>query len=148
MSHIVSLNNIIDGICEKLYSEFGSGYEIYTEEVQQNLTEPCFSVVLLNPSMKQVLGKRYKRNNQFCIHYFPQSQNEARNECFAVQERLFDCLEYITVDGDLTMGTGMHGEMSDGVLCFFVNYDMYVYKQEVAEPNMETISSETNVKEG
>ena len=58
---MITLNKIIDGICEALNTEFGDGYEIYTEDVKQYLTEPCFSVVLVKPSQKQFLGKRYFR---------------------------------------------------------------------------------------
>ena len=57
-----------------------------------------------------------------------------------------DCLEYITVDGDLTRGTGMNGELVDNVLSFFVNYDMFVIKEQESEPTMETIEQNTNVK--
>ncbi len=143
---MITLNKIIDGICEALHGEFGDGYEIYTEDVQQNLTEPCFIVVLVKPSTKQFLGKRYYRTNLFCIHYFPQSQTDAKAECIDVLERLMDCLEYITVDGDMTRGTGMNGEMDDGVLSFFVNYNMFVVKGADIEPEMETLKYETNVR--
>jgi hypothetical protein len=143
---MITLNKIIDGICEALNTEFGDAYEIYTEDVQQNLTEPCFTVVLVKPSTKQFLGKRYYRTNLFCIHYFPQSKDNAKSESFDVQERLMDCLEYITVDGDVTRGTQMNGEMNDGVLSFFANYDMFVVKEVEGEPEMETLEHETSVK--
>lgn len=143
---MITLNKIIDGICEALNTEFGDDFEIYTEDVKQGLKEPCFSVVLLNPSVEQFLGKRYHRNNLFCIHYFPKSKHEAKAECFDVQERLQDCLELIAVDGDLTRGTGMHGEVVEGVLSFFVDYDMFVYKEQETSPVMETIKQSTDVK--
>lgn len=143
---MITVNKIIDGICEALNAEFGDEYEIYTENVEQGLEQPCFSVLVLKPSTEQFLGKRYYRTNLFCIHYFPKSEHEAKEECFDVQERLMDCLEYITVDGDLTRGTGMNGELVDDVLSFFVNYDMFVIKEQESEPTMETIEQNTNVK--
>ncbi len=148
MSSQVTLNKIIDGICEALNTEFGDAYEIYTEDVKQNLTEPCFSVVLVKPSQKQFLGKRYFRQNLFCIHYFPQDKDNAKAECFDVYERLNDCLEYIEVDGDAIRGTNMSPDdfMSDGVMNFIVNYDMFVYKEADGEPGMETLEQTTNVK--
>lgn len=139
------INKIIDGISVAINSEFGDPYEIYTESIEQGLIEPCFSILCLNPTINQVLGKRYFRKNQFCIHYFPNS-DEKRSECHAVIERLMGALEIITVDGDLCRGTDMHGEVVDNVLSFFVNYDVYVYKEQTAEPAMETVSHNMNMK--
>ena len=139
------INKIIDGISVAINSEFGDHYEIYTESVEQGLKEPCFSIVCINPAINQVLGKRYFRTNQFCIHYFPKS-NEKLFELHSVTEKLMDALEIITVDGDKCRGTNMHGEVFDGVLSFFVNYDMYVYKHKDTEPMMETVSHSTSMK--
>ena len=139
------INKIIDGISVAIGSEFGDPYEIYTESIEQGLVEPCFSIKCLNPTINQVLGKRYFRTNQFCVHYFP-SSDEKQMECFSVMERLMDALELITVDGDLCRGTSIHGEVVDNVLSCFVNYDMYVYKEQSAEPVMETVEHNTDVK--
>lgn len=139
------INKIIDGICIAINSEFGEDYEIYTETVEQGLVEPCFSVVCINPASEQVLGKRYFRTNQFCIHYFPSSADK-NAECNSVLEKLMNCLELITVNNDLIRGTVMHGEVADDVLNFFVNYDMFVYKKQTKEPAMEDIEYNSNVK--
>jgi hypothetical protein len=139
------MNLIIDGICTAINSEFGDEYEIYTESVEQGLEEPSFAVVCLNPSVEQFLGKKYFRTNQFCIHYFP-SSNEQKNECFAVMERLFNAMEVITVDDDSIRGTEMRGEVTDDVLHFFVDYNMFVYKESVDEPFMEILDVDTDVK--
>ena len=139
------INKIKDGISIAINADFGDDYEIYTESVKQGLKEPCFSILCLNPTIQQTLGKRYFRTNQFCIHYFPTS-DESQSECNDVAERLFGVLEYITVDGDLIRGTEMHYEVVDGVLSFFVNYDMYVYKNTVNEECMEAFEHKTNVK--
>ena len=139
------INKIIDGISVAINSEFADHYEIYTESIEQGLNEPCFSILCLNPTIDQVLGNRYFRTNQFCIHYFP-SSNEKQSECFTVIERLMGALEIIDIDGDQCRGTGMHGEVDDNVLSFFVNYDMYVYKEGTAEPTMETVEFDTDVK--
>ena len=36
--------------------------------------------------------------------------------------------------------------MSDGVMNFIVNYDMFVYKEEDGDPEMETLEQSTDVK--
>lgn len=140
------INKIIDGIIASLNKEFGDEYEIYPEDIEQGLKEPCFSIVCINPAMNQVLGKRYFKSNSFCIHYFPKSKNEAKSEINGVTEKLFNCLEYIEVDGDLCNGTELHAEPVDGVLNFFVNFDLFVYKEREKTPYMETHSYKTDVK--
>ena len=139
------INKIIDGISVAINSEFGDDYEIYTDFVEQGLTEPCFSIVCLNPTIEQFLGKRYFRTNQFCVHYFPSSA-EKQSECLSVMEKLVTALEVITVDGDLIRGTKLNGEIVDSVLSFFVNYDLFVYKEAVTEPTMESVSHNTGLK--
>lgn len=139
------INKIIDGISIAINSEFDDTYEIYTESIEQGLKEPCFSIICLNPTIEQFLGKRYFRTNQFCIHYFP-TFNEPRLECNITSERLFKALEIITVDGDIIRGTDMNFEYVDGVLNFFVNYDLFVYKDAEDEPFMESVEHSTVVK--
>jgi hypothetical protein len=147
------INKIIDGISKAINEEFGNGYEIYTEEVEQGLQEPCFSIVCVEPSNNLFRQNRYFRQNKFCIHYFP-STNNARNECQAVMERLYDCLEWIEIVDVVdkvkypskTMGTNMNAEYSDGVLNFFVNFDMYVKKVEEKTP-MDSYDYGADVKE-
>lgn len=94
------------------------------------------------------VGKRYERTNQFCIQYFPQSAKKQR-ECADVAERMYDCLEYITTDGDTKpiRGSKMNHQVVDGVLNFFVNYDFFTVKTEEQTP-METMTASTDVKEG
>lgn len=143
--HLV-VNKIISAICTAIHNEFGEGYEIYKESVTQDLQEPCFSVMCLNPTNEQFLGKRYYRQNIFCIQYFP-STNKSKQECNNVTERLYDCLEIIYLDKTIpTRGTQMNAEYSDGVLSFFVNYDMFVYKHEEKE-KMETYAVKISEKE-
>lgn len=139
------INKIIDGISVAINAEFGDDYEIYTESVEQGLNEPCFSILCLNPTNEQFLGRRYFRKNQFCIHYFPKSE-EKNKEINEVRERLFECLELVTVDGDLCRGTNMSSETSNGVLSFFVNYDMFMYKMQEGTPTMESYDYSTDVK--
>ena len=40
----------------------------------------------------------------------------------------------------------MHFELIDDVLSFFVNYDMYVYKEASVEPEMETVVHDMKMK--
>lgn len=139
------INSIIEGISISLNAEFGDDFTIYTESVEQGLKEPCFFISCINPTSRVFLGKRYFKTNQMCIQYFPTDKDRKKEECSSVSDKLFDCLEYITVSGDLVRGTKMNSEMVDGVLNFFVNYDFYVYKKEDTVP-MEELSESVSVK--
>lgn len=142
------INSIIEAISISLNEEFGDGYETHMEEIKQGLKEPCFFITCLNPTTELFLGKRYFRTNQFCIQYFPET-NEKQRECNGVAERMLQCLEYITIYGENKpiMGTKMKYEVVDGVLNFFVNYDCFIRKTEQQTP-MESLQASTSVKEG
>lgn len=139
---MVTHNLIIDGIVSKIYAEFGDGYEIYTENNKQGLQEPCFSVVCLKSTIKKLLGERYFRKGIFAIYYFAESIDEANKECLDVNERLLDILELITVDGDSIRGKNMESEILDGVLAFYVNYEVFVKRENILEEPMEFLNQE------
>ena len=143
------INSIIEAISISLNEEFGDDYEIHMEEIKQGLIEPCFFIACLNPANNMFLGKRYKRTNQFCIQYFPVREDQNQRECADVAERMYDCLEYITIDGETkpVRGSKMNHQMVDGVLNFFVNYDFFTIKKE-EQTEMETVVASTDVKEG
>jgi hypothetical protein len=128
------LKEIIDGISLKLNQVFGDGYEIYGDtNIVQGLKEPCFFIVLLNPTHTQFIGQRYFRNNPFMIQYFPKNE-EDNIEMHDVASELFEALEYITLsNGDSLQGTSMNYEIIDGVLHFKVNYNMILTKKEFYE---------------
>ena len=140
------INSIIESISITLNAEFGDKYKIHREEKRQGLKEPCFFIQCLNPTEELFFWKRYFRKNQFCIQYFPENKLHGKEECYAVGERLFSCLEYLDVGGDLVRGTKRKYEVVDGILHFFVNYDLFVYKVAEPVPFMEEVSSETHVK--
>lgn len=138
------IEKITDGILAALNAEFGDDYTLYTEEVRQGLKEPCFFVSCISPNTKLYRGRRYQHTNQFIIQYLT-DVDEPRADCNSTAERLFSCLELITVDGDLMRGTGMEAVISDDVLTFTVNYDYFSYRQNDI-PVMEHKGTETNLK--
>jgi hypothetical protein len=139
------INEIIAAISAALDAEFGDEYEIYMEEIKQDLKEPCFFAQCINPTTKLFRGERYFQSNPCCIQYFPKSE-EIQRECNEVAERMTWCLEYITVDGDPMRGTQMHAAVVDGNLNFFVNYDCFLYRKKVPGEAMETVGVDPRVK--
>lgn len=140
------INNLINGISIKLNQVFGDGVRIYSEDVKQGLTEPCFFIAVLNPSNDQMIGSRSFRQHPFDIHYFPEVLNN-NNELQGMASNLYDALEYVTLEnGDMVRGSKMNHEVVDGVLHFFINFNIYVRKVEVPSDNMETFTVNNNVK--
>lgn len=140
------INTLIRAISRTLNTEFGDNYECYMEEIKQDLNKPCFFIQCLNPTEELVIGKKYFRQNQFCIQYFPESESGPNEECHSVAERLLDYLNWLPVKDSVVMGRKMHYEVTDSMLHFFVNYDMFVYKVAESPPVMEEVSAETLVK--
>lgn len=140
----LTIQKIMDAIADALLQEFGSGYEIYTEKGEQELTTPCFLIRCLNPTKRIYLGRCFRRTAQFSIQYIPLA-SEALSDCLAVLERLFECLADVTVSEKIIHGTGLHGETADGILTVTVNYDGFELK-EYTETTIEVMGVETKMK--
>ena len=141
-------NGIIDGVCMAINAEFNAEadeYEIYTELVEQGMTKPCFSILLINSTITPSLKPRYFKTHQICVHYFPES-SDIQAESNAVKDRLEQCLEYIMAGEDLIRGKDMSANLVEDVLHFFVNYDFYV-TETGEEDAMETLETDVQAKE-
>lgn len=141
------VNELIKGVSIKLNATFGDGYEIYVKDVKQGLKEPCFFIAVLQPERRPMLGLRSFQTNPFDIHYFPEDETD-NGEMIGVAEQMMDALEMITLlNGDLIRGTNRKYEIVDGVLHFFVNFNMHLIKPVDATP-METLDVETGTVKG
>lgn len=127
---MITVKNVMSAVSAALSGEF-EGYEVFLDDVKQGLFPPCFTVAC-GSSLEQVLGKRYRRDFDIRIHFFPGSENE-HTECADAEERLFSALRYINVDGDLLRGEDMSRNYSDGVLTFNVRFGTYVLDSEKSE---------------
>lgn len=137
------INKLTDGIVAAIHEEFGDEYEIYIENVEQGLTEPCFLITLASANMEPRLKDTYQFDLLFLIQYFPVSQ-EARRECGEVQLRLYQALEYIEADG-LKRGEEMEGEIVDEVLRFQVQYRLLLRRQQ-AGAYMESLKTRIDAR--
>ena len=127
---MITVKNVISGVSAALAAEFDE-FEIYLDEVPQGLAPPCFTVAC-SPSVKQVISKRFRRDFDICVNFFP-GTDEKYGECADVEERLFTALQYINVDGDLLRGEDMSRRISDGILSFNVRFGTFVIDSETAE---------------
>lgn len=140
------INKIIDAISIALFNEFGEGYKIYTDEVKQGHSLPCFSIFCINPSRKHFFGKKYMNKNMFMILYFPSTTDAPSYEINDITERLYGCLEYIEESGDLIRGMGMKCETIDGVLNFMVQYDLFTINTTEKAESMGELDGSATVK--
>lgn len=93
------INEIVSAIVKALDTAFNAesdAYEIYNEEIKQDLREPAFFVQCINAAQERALNNRYNMTNQFVVQYFPSDQNY-QAECAKVAEQLFDVLEYVLI---------------------------------------------------
>ena len=125
------VNDIINAISIKLNSVFGEGCKIYTENVEQGLTEPCFFIKYLTTTTKPYLGKRKRHSYSFDIHYFPEAGNE---EMLNVAEDMLEALEWVTLlNGDILRGLSPQSEIVDDVLHVSVSYPVMLKVAETGE---------------
>ena len=141
------LNEIVKGIAVQLNAVFGDGFEIYQNNVEQGLKEPCFFIAVLQPELSPLLGLRALKRNPFDIHYYPADPGD-NVEMLDAAERLMTGLEFIELpDGEVLHGTAISYEIIDGVLHFFISFNS-VIKRMKELPLMETLETDVNPKKG
>lgn len=141
------LTEIIKGISMALNAAFGDGYEIFQNDVEQGLNEPCFFIAVLQPEVTPMLGRRSIWRHPFDIQYFPTRPGN-NTEMFTVAETMIEALNFITLpNGDLLHGTSVNYEIVDNVLHFFVNYNSPMI-QPADETMMETLETEVGTTGG
>ena len=130
------VNQLMMAIARAMKSEFPQ-CNIFTEKLEQGFESPCFFVLCISQKEHDKFDRRFWAEHTFCISYFPQHGNQ---ECWEVQSKLHRLLEFIALDdGSLVRGTNRKGEIHDGVLHFFVDYDFYMKKQKPDEEYMEVL---------
>lgn len=140
------MQDIKDALIKKL-SLFTPEYPVYDEAVEQDMKQPCFFVLLIESSQVRGVNRRYQRFNPFDVHYFPQhNSNALREECELVAERLYSELEYVSGHDGLYRGTGMRHEIVDGVLHFFVQYNVHLIRDKAPDIKMQTMTERGIIK--
>lgn len=130
----------------KLNATFGAGYKIYQNDVNRASRNPVFHCCP-KPDISPLQKNRFMNRNPLDVHYFPTSRRN-NAELFAMAGDLMECLEFITLpNGDVLHGTSMSYEVQDGVLHFFVNYNLTL-RRETEETAMETLETTVEPKKG
>lgn len=140
------IRRVLDGVCQKLYDEFGKDYQIYTEQVEQGLKEPCFFVSAISTQMTPILCRRqtgrYMLKLGINVAFFPQQGDNVRDNIYGIGMKLVDVLEYIEADSDTVRGSNIIcefvGEGSEIIANVIVDYEFTVYKVDNKEKDVMT----------
>lgn len=134
------VNAIVLGIAQKIRTVFNeSEYSLYTENVEQGFNEPCFFVQLTSHTQKHRLANRYKETYCFEVFYYPSEGGNKTQECLTVAEGLYELLEYINAEGDLLRGRNFSSKVTEGILHFYMEYTLFVIREQEPEVNMEEV---------
>ena len=112
---------MIEAIVKKIRDAFGDNYRIYTENVEQGLKMPCFSIVQISANGNRFLQNRYKNTHQFMVQYFPASK-KAYSECSAMINQLL----LLLVDVGNYHASKINAEIVDEVLNVEVVYTEFI----------------------
>jgi hypothetical protein len=118
------VNDVVNGISNKIYKIFGNEYRVYKEKVKQGLKEPCFFITLIN-----MVHNSEPNNNgvwilPFDIKYHPK-KIDGREEMFNIGDRLINGMGVIEVKQyGPARGSNTNYQIIDGILHFFVNYNL------------------------
>lgn len=137
------VNSFLSAVTKQLGTTFGTKYRYYVENVEQGLTKPCFTVDMLTPLQRSKSPILYDRTMPIVVHYFSDSINEIKNDCYGMAEQIVECLEYLPFKNTLIRGEDISWQIVDDVLQIFVTYKFTTQKIVETEDALETF--ETNV---
>ena len=137
------VNKLLNAVTKQLGTTFGNKYHYYVENIEQNLTTPCFTVDMLLPTQRSKSPVLYDRTMPLVIHYFSDSKTNLKQDCYSMGEQVIECLEYLPFKDTLIRGEDISWQIVDDVLQVFITYNFTTKRVTDIEDNIETL--ETNV---
>lgn len=116
------VNKVLNAITVQLHSTFGDSYKYYVENVEQNLTKPCFTIDTIIPLQRSKSPVLYDRTMPMVIHYFTEDKKDTKTDCYAKAEQIVECLEYLPFESTILRGENISWQIVDEVLQVFVTY--------------------------
>ncbi len=138
------VNKILNAVTKQLGTTFGKGYRYYVEDVEQGLTKPCFTANVLIPLQRSKSPVLYDRTMPIVIHYFSDSDNNVKQDCYSMAEQMVECLEYLPFESTLLRGENISWQMVEDVLQVFVTYKFTTMKDIDYGDNMENLTETVN----
>jgi hypothetical protein len=133
------VNSLLNAVTKQLGKTFGTNYRYYVENVEQNLTKPCFTIDTLIPLQRSRSPILYDRTIPLVVHYFSDSKTNLKQDCYSMAERVLECLEYIPYETTMLRGEDISWQIVDDVLQIFVTYKFRTVMSKETEDNMEEI---------
>ena len=116
------VNSILNAVTKQLGTTFGNKYRYYVENVEQGLTKPCFTADVLIPLQRSKSPVLYDRTMPIVVHYFSDSKNNIKSDCYSMGERVVEALEYLPFKNTTLRGENISWNIVDDVLQIFVTY--------------------------
>lgn len=133
-------NDLIDAISKRLLEYFPESVpNIYSENIDQGFSEPCFYISLINSTNKNKLGPGRSKRYKFDIMYF--NNNLGNDDLNTMGDKLSTVLEDIQIGDALIHGFDIEYEVKDNKLHFFVEYPV------LASYEVEKVSKMASLKE-
>lgn len=133
------VDKVADAITTQLAVTFGDEYHYYLEDVEQNLTRPCFTIYALQSRERSRNPVLYDRTVPVVVHYFSDKKSGVRKNAYQIAEQVMDCLEYLPFDGSYIRGENISYMMVDEVLEVFITYRFRTQKVLAPETDMEEL---------
>lgn len=137
------VNKVLNAVTVQLHSTFGDSYKYYVENVEQNLTKPCFTIDTIIPLQRSKSPVLYDRTMPMVIHYFTEDKKDTKTDCYAKAEQIVECLEYLPFQNTILRGENISWQIVDEVLQVFITYRFTTAK--VIETDNMAILEETQV---
>ena len=107
------VTDVLNAISTQLYTTFGNTYRYYVEDVEQNLTKPCFTIDTIIPLQRSKSPILYDRTMPMVIHYFTNDKKDTKTDCYAKAEEIVECLEYLPFKNTILRGEDISWQIVD-----------------------------------
>ena len=141
------VESLLNAVTKQLGTTLGNKYHYYVENVEQNLTKPCFTVDMLLPTQRSKSPVLYDRTMPIVVHYFSDSKTNLKQDCYSMGEKAIECLEYLPFKDTLLRGEDISWQIVDDVLQIFVTYKFTTKRVIEEEDSIETLESNITHKQ-
>lgn len=120
------IDTIVGGISHELSRIFDDRYEIYADDIEQGLNEPCFLITALINQKTELGHARSRRERSYMIQFFPDNSLNKQSQCAEIGDILlneFGCIPFF--NGKLRC-TELQYEIADNILNFSMNVNTVV----------------------
>lgn len=116
------VNSILNAVTKQLGTTFGDKYRYYIEDVEQALKKPCFTVDVLIPIQRSKSPVLYDRTMPLVVHYFSDSKENKKSDCYSMGERVVEAIEYLPFKDTIIRGDDISWHIVEDVLEIFITY--------------------------